>query len=151
LAKVYVQKYKLSQTFKAPLDFTYQWCTDFREDDNKMIGSKTKRTFLERGKNRFVWVVNYKEDGEAKEGIRAVWLRPPDEWYLDTCGDGREVGEYKLKPVGKNKTRLDMVFRVTYDSKDKIESKDDLQKNGRKHWTIYAGYLEKDYKSRQQS
>ena len=140
-----VGTYKLSQRFNAPLDFVFRWCTDFREDDNKMIGSKTKRTFLEKGKTRIVWVVNYKEDGKEKEGIRAVWLKPPNAWHLDTCGDGRELGEYTLKSLGKNKTRLDMVFRVTYDSKAEVESKEELEKDGNDHWAKYAEYLEKDY------
>ena len=140
-----VQTYKLSQTFNAPLDFVFGWCTDFREDDNKMIGSKTKRTFLEKGKKRVVWAVNYKEDGKEVEGVRAVWLRPPNAWHLETCGDGNEIGDYRLASRGKNKTRLDMVFRVAYDSKNKVESKEEWEKDGVKHWAAYAGYLEKDY------
>jgi hypothetical protein len=145
LAKAVVQKYKLSRTFNAPLDFVFQWCTDFREDDNKMVDSKTRRTFLEKGKNRIVWVVNYKEDGKEKEGIRAVWLQPPNGWHLDTCGDGREVGDYRLKSMGKNKTRLDMVFYQTFDSKEEVENPEEWEKDSTKHWATYADYLEKDY------
>ena len=110
-----------------------------------MIGSKTKRTFLEKGKKRVVWAVNYKEDGKEVEGVRAVWLRPPNAWHLETCGDGNEIGDYRLASRGKNKTRLDMVFRVAYDSKNKVESKEEWEKDGVKHWAAYAGYLEKDY------
>lgn len=140
-----VERYKLSQAFNAPLDFVFEWCTDFREDDNKMIGSKTKRSFLEKGKKRVVWAVNYKKDGKDMEGVRAVWLRAPNAWHLETCGDGSEVGDYKLTSKGKNKTRLDMVFHVTYDSKGEVESKEAWEKDGLNHWAIYADNLEKDY------
>ncbi len=140
-----VETYKLSQTFNAPLDFVFEWCTDFREDDNKIIGSKTKRSFLEKGKKRMVWAVNYKKDGKEIEGIRAVWLHAPGAWHLETCGDGNEIGDYKLTSKGKNKTRLDMVFHVSYNSKGEVESKEEWEKDGINHWAIYADHLEKDY------
>jgi hypothetical protein len=141
------QTYRLSATFNAPLDYVFAWCTDFREDDNKIIGSKTKRRILERSKGRFVWVVNYKEDGKDKEGVRAVWLHPPDSWHLDTCGDGREVGDYKLTRVGKTKTRLDMKFVETYDSAEEVEDKKEWEDDGKRHWAIYKKALEADFKA----
>lgn len=146
MKKTFIQTYKVSKTFNAPIDFVFEWCTDFREDDNKMTGSKTTRQFLERTKRRIVWIVNYKEKGEAKEGLRAVWLKPPDSWHLDTCGDGKELGDYKLTSNGK-KTRLDMVFQVTYDNRDEVEKKRKWQKETRELWDIFGRYLEKDYKA----
>ena len=150
LSRKYVTRtYKLSQTFKAPLDFVYKWSTDFREDDNKIIGTKTKRTFLEKTKRRYVWAVNYKEGNKAKEGIRAVWFKPPNAWHLDTCGDGREVGDYKLTPKGKNRTRLDMIFDVTYDDPRDVESKEEWETDGKEHWKLFAAALEREYKASQ--
>jgi len=140
-------KYKLSATFDAPLEYVFKWCTDFREDDNKMIGSKTQRTILEKSPERVIWRVRYKDGKDWAEGVRAVWLHPPNSWTLDTCGDGREVGEYKLKPLGKKKTRLDMKFVVTYDSKDEVEDKDEWEEDGVKHWKIYRKALEADYEA----
>ncbi len=147
MAKVTVKTYELSQTFNAPLDFVFNWCTDFREDDGKMISSKAKRTFLERTDKRIVWAATYRENNKQKEGIRAVWLRPPDAWHLDTCGDGREVGDYKLTSKGKTKTRLDMVFSVTYDKGEEVTSRREWEKEVQQEWKIFARYLEKDYKS----
>jgi len=141
------QTYRLSATFNAPLDYVFAWCTDFREDDNKMTGSKTRRHILERTKERFVWVVNYKDGGKEKEGIRAVWLHPPDSWHLDTCGDGREVGDYKLTRLGKTKTRLDMKFVETYDGPEEVEDKKEWEADGKEHWKIYKKALEADFKA----
>ena len=149
LKKNFVETFKASQTFKAPLDFVFQWCTDFREDDGKMTGSKAKRTFLERTAKRIVWVSEFKEKGEPKEGLRVVWLEPPNVWRLDTCGDQREIGEYVLSPKGKNKTRLDMKFKISYDSKDEIPDKKEWEDDVAKEWEIFASYLEKDYKQSQ--
>jgi len=141
------QKYKLSETFNAPLDYVFKWCTDFREDDNKMIGSKTERKILEKSPERVIWRVRYKDGKGYAEGVRAVWLHPPNSWTLDTCGDGREVGEYKLKALGKSKTRLDMKFVVTYDSKDEVEDKEEWEADGVKHWKIYKKAIEADLKA----
>lgn len=142
-----METYKVSKTFKAPMDFVFQWCTDFREDDGTMTGSKAKRTFLEKTDKRVVWITDYKEKGKSREGVRVVWLHPPDSWYLDTCGDGREVGEYTLSQKGKNKTRLDMKFHVTFDSKDEIEDKKKWEEDVAEEWDTFGEHLEKDYKA----
>jgi len=146
LKKTFVETYKVSKTFKAPLDYVFGWCTDFREDDGKMTGSKSKRTFLERTDKRIVWAVEYKEKGKAKEGIRVVWLRSPDSWTLDTCGDGRELGEYKLTQKDKNKTRLDMKFQITFNSKDEVDNRKKWEKAVTEEWDIFGRHLQDDYK-----
>jgi hypothetical protein len=146
LKKLFVETYRASKSIKAPLDYAFAWCTDFREDDGKLTGSKSKRTFLERTDKRVVWAVQYKEKGKPKEGIRVVWLRPPDSWMLDTCGDHRELGEYKLTQKGKNKTRLDMKFQISYDSKDEVEDRRKWEKEASEEWDIFRTHLEKDYK-----
>ena len=138
--------YKVSKAFRAPLDFCFAWCTDFRADDNKMTGSKTKRHFLERSRRRFVWVTTHKEGRNTVEGIRAVWLKAPDAWHLDSCGDGREIGDYKLTPVG-SRTRLDMVFHVTYDDPRKAEGVREWVQGAKREWDAFGRYLETDYKA----
>jgi len=141
------QKYKISETFDAPIDYVFAWCTDFREDDPKLIGSKTFRKILEKTPEHVVWRVRYKDGKGFSEGVRAVWLNPPKSWHLDTCGDGREVGDYKLTSLGKSKTRLDMKYIVTYDSKDDVEDKDEWEEDGIRHWKIYRKALEADFKA----
>ena len=138
--------YKTSETFNAPKDFVFNWCTDFREDDYKMTGSTARRRFLERTKDRIIWVVKYKDGKRSLEGVRAVWLKPPNSWHFDTCGDGREVGDYNLSELKNGKTRLDMVFRVTYDDPSEVESQAELTKGGKREWSIFRKFLEKDYK-----
>ncbi len=148
MAKPVSQTYKLSQKFDAPLDYVFAWCTDFREDDNqKYLGSKTQRKIIEKTGEHVIWRVRYKDGKGFKEGVRAVWLHPPDGWHLDTCGDGREVGDYKLKSLGKTKTRLDMKFAVTYESKKDVEDRDEWEEDGKKHWKIYRKALEADFKA----
>jgi len=147
MAKPVNQTYKVSQKFDAPLDFVYSWCTDFRDDDPKIIGSKTVRKIIEKSPERVIWRVRYKDGKGFQEGVRAVWLHPPNAWHLDTCGDGREVGEYKLTRLGRSKTRLDMKFVVTYDSPKEVEEKDEWEADGKEQWKIYRKALEADFKA----
>lgn len=147
MKKAYVETYKASATFRAPLEYVFQWCTDFREDDGDMVGSKAKRTFLEKTDKRIVWIEHKEKKGKSKEGVRVVWLHPPDAWYLDTCGDGREVGQYKLTGKGKNKTRLDMEFRITYDSKHDAPDKKKWEKDVDEEWESFASHLEDDFRT----
>jgi hypothetical protein len=138
--------YEISETFHAPKDFVFDWCTDFREDDYKMTGSTARRRFLERTRDRIIWVVKYKDGRRSVEGIRAVWLKPPNSWHLDTCGDGREVVDYNLNELKNGKTRLDMVFNVTYDDPNEVENQAEWTKGVKRNWSAYARFLEKDYK-----
>lgn len=140
-------KYRLTETFDAPKEYVFAWCTDFREDDGKFLGSKTERKILEKTPERVVWRVRHKDGKGFTEGVRAVWLDPPNSWHLDTCGDGREVGDYRLTSLGKKRTRLDMRFVVTYDSKGEVEDKDEWEADGVKHWKIYKRALEADYRA----
>lgn len=146
-----MQKYRNSKTFKAPLDFVFDWCTDYREDDTKITGSKAKRKILEKADKRVVFLVEYKQEGKTRQGIRIVWLHPPDSWELDTCGDMMEWGEkergwYKLTPKGKNRTRLDMEFLLTYNSKKHFPEKKEWDSDIDGVWDAYGRQLEKDYK-----
>lgn len=138
--------YNLSQMFHAPLEFVFDWCTDYRSDDSKMYGGKTRRRFLERSKRMYVWVVKYKQGRKTVEGVRAVWLMPPDSWHLDTCGDHYETGDYKLTPVGR-RTRLNMTFHIIYPDPKKVDSTREWVAGSRREWNAFAKYLDKDYQA----
>lgn len=138
------RNYVVTKTFHAPLDFVFAWCTDFKVDDAKMAGSKTRRHFLERSKRRVVYVLKRKKGGETVDGIRAVWIRPPDSWHLDTCGDKRELCDYKLSTVGK-RTKLTMTFSVSYDDPRDARSRRELVSRAKARWDAFAGHLERDY------
>ena len=143
---VFSQTYKVSKTFNAPLGFVYDWCTDFAEDDMKMIGSKRIRNLHEKTKARVIWTVEGKDLKGKTDPVRVVWLRPPNAWHLETCGDGSEVGDYKLASIGKNRSRLDMVFTETFASKSEVPSKKELLDVAVDHWEGYGAALERDYR-----
>src|SRR5271157_888064 len=141
----YTETYRVSKTFNATLDFVYAWCTDFRGDDMKMIGSKLVRHIHEKTKERVIWTIDGKKVPTGANAIRVVWLKPPNAWRLETCGDKYEVGTYKLTAVGKDKTRLDMTFTQVERNKSNLQDKETFVNETLDQWISYARFLEKDY------
>lgn len=147
MTKAFVRTYRVSKTFRAPLRFVYSWCTDYQEDDMEMAGSTRKRHILEKTKEMVLWRIEGKGVKKGFDPIRIVWLHPPNSWHLVSCGDETEVGDYRLTPLGKARTRLDMTFRATYYGTKEIVSAKAYRRSALDHWDGYGRQLERDYKA----
>ena len=135
----------VSKIISAPLGFVYNWCTDFREDDNKITGSKTGRIILQKTKRRVVYISAYRSSGRSRYGANIVTLRPPNAWHLDYAGqEGDEIGHYRLTRLGPARTRLDMTFREKYKIRDTPTKKEDAKQTS-EIWDRYVVALERDY------
>jgi len=140
-----IHRFRVSRIIKAPIRFVYAWCTDYRESDPKITGSKSKRKILMRTKGRTVYVVTYRNHGKAMTGINVVTLYPPRAWHLDFVGDeDDETGDYVLTSHGRNKTRLDMTFTERYKIRNSPSRMQDV-KNVSDIWDKYVAALERDY------
>ena len=130
------------------MKYVFNRCTDFREDDPSLTGSKSQRKILERTKKRVIYASLYTgDDGIPKIGVNIVVLKSPISWHLDYFGDDdNEIGDYKLVGLGKNRTKLNMVFKEKWKTEtvptieEQVESTD-------KVWDQYVSALEKDYNS----
>ena len=141
--------YHISKTIDAPLQFVYDWCTDFQEDDPKITGSKSTRRILEKTSKRVVYTVSLVENGEEEGHVSIVSLKPPNSWHLDTAGNEmeKEVGDYKLSKFGKKGTKLDMVFTITFGKNvEKIPTSKQLADDLSKFWDKLVPALVTDYK-----
>jgi hypothetical protein len=129
-----------------PLRYVFNWCTDFREDDGDLTGSTSQRKILEKTKKRVVYASLYTGiDGNQKIGVNIVTLKAPTSWHLEYFGEeDNEIGEYKLSSLGKNKTKLSMVFKETWKT-EKVPSIEEQVESTGKVWDQYVAALEKDY------
>jgi len=135
----------VSKVIKAPLKFVYNWCTDFREDDNKITGSKTKRIILQKTKKRVIYISTYKWRGKTISGVNIVTLRPPNAWHLDFAGqEDDEIGEYRLTRIGPRKTRLTMTFKEKYKIANAPTQEEDTKATN-EFWGKYVAAVEKDH------
>jgi len=139
--------YRVMKIINAPLKFVYDWCTDYREDDNQITGSKTQRKILQKTKRRAIYLSSYEKEGKIISGVNMVILRPPQAWNLDYVGEEEdEFGKYKLAYVGPSKTRLDMTFTEKYKISN-APSKSEDKKHTDELWDKYVVRLEMDYAS----
>jgi len=123
----------------------YRWCTDYRENDPRITGSKSTRKMLLKTKHRVVYVTRYRSNGESKSAVDVVTLHPPKGWHLDFVGDeDDETGDYVLSSLGPKKTRLDMTFTGRYKIRA-APSKAMDEKQVAEMWDKYAAALERDY------
>jgi hypothetical protein len=142
-----VTVYRYSVTFNAPIKFVYNWCTDYREDDPEIIGADYRRIILEKSKKRVIFVSDKKgPDGSTKLAVRVVTLSPSkNAWHLDYFGEeDLEKGDYRLKSLGEEKTRLDMVFKNTWKNGAGPTS-EEFTAETKSSWDAYAPALERDY------
>ncbi len=140
---------RVSKTINAPLRYVYNWCTDFREDDPQITGSKSQRKILQKTKKRVIYAQLYEgSDGKQKVAVDIVTLNTPHSWHLDYFGqEDDETGDYKLTSLGKHKTRLDMVFKEKWKDIAKIPSKQEQVDQTSEVWDKYVAALEKEYGS----
>ena len=137
--------YRASRIINAPLRFVYNWCTDYREDDNKIAGSRTRRIILQKTKRRVVFTTTQRRRGKTVSTVRIVTLHPPNSWQLDKVGEeADEIGDYRLTRLGPRKTRLDMTFKAKYKIANAPTSEEDTKQTNRV-WDRYTAALEKDY------
>jgi hypothetical protein len=143
-----MDSYKVSKIINAPLSYVFRWCTDFREDDPKITGSKSQRRILSKTKKQVIYAQLYNDEkGKERVAVDIVTLKPPKSWHLDYYGEeDDETGEYKLTSLGKNRTRLDMLFKEKWKIPSpptkawQIEHTSEI-------WDKYVAALERDYDS----
>ena len=138
----------VSKTIHAPLRFVYDWCTDYRETDPKITGSKANRKILMRTKQRVIYTESYRSRGKPRTAVDVVTLYPPKAWHLDFVSDeDDEVGDYVLSPLGPRKTRLDMTFTESY-KVAQAPSKAQYASHVSQVWDKYVEALQKEYRRR---
>ena len=143
-----VEAFRFSKIVRAPLRFVYDWCTDYREDDSKITGSKSKRTILEKTRQRVIYTIRGGSGAQVWNAVNIVTLHPPNAWHLDSIGDeDDEVGDYKLTSLGSRKTRLDMVFKEIWKTSN-VPNHAAYVKHISEIWDKYGAALERDYEKR---
>ena len=139
--------YRVTKTINAPLKFVYDWCTDYREDDNQLTGSKVQFKILQKTNRRVIYLRTSRRNRIAMISVKIVTLRPPKSWHLDQVGEDEDVtGIYELTRSGSGRTRLDMTFTEKYKISD-APTKEEDKKSTDEMWDKYVAALEKDYTS----
>jgi hypothetical protein len=140
--------YEVRRTFRAPLGFSYRWCTDYSDRDPGLEGTGGTRRVLERTRRRVV----YEDLEKTRDGWSwsrwTVQLRPPDRWRGVAVGNYRSwTIDYRLEAVGPERTgfrlrgrRRPMLLGTKNPPRGALER--DLARS----WRKLARALESDYR-----
>ncbi len=103
---------RLSKVVDAPLRYVYDWCTDFRSDDAKLSGSRSRHRVIRVSPERLVRIrVARQPARNPRMAVELVRLSPPDAWHKDTI-DERDLDsiDYKLTALSPKRTRVSIVI-----------------------------------------
>jgi hypothetical protein len=137
--------FQLSKTINGPLRFVYRWCTDYRESDPKITGSKFKRRILLKTQDRAIYISTYTGGDKPRSIVNVVTLYPPRAWHLDGIGDEiDEKVDYVLTKLGPRRTRLDITFTGHYKTHD-VPTKAQDANGVSELWDKHVAALEREY------
>lgn len=142
--------FEVKSTFRAPLEFVYEWLTDFSSRDPALLGDDYERRILVRSRRRKV----FEDLSSTPDGW--VWLRnevtcqPPDSWHLTGIGNRLcAEADYKLTPAGSEASSLRMRWRLRSGLvRTPIPPREVIEPAMSRVWSAYAELLERDYRSR---
>lgn len=146
-------RYELRVEFDAPIDFVYQWCTDYTPQDAKAEGEDYRRRIVRRTSREVV----YEDLSDSDQGWRwsrhVVRLQPPNHWHSESVGSHREYSlDYRLSRLSGNRTRLTMRARRRPSSIGaRNPSQSEWARESGRGWKNFAHVLERDYRKRSSS
>jgi len=141
--------YEVRRIFRAPLDFAYEWCTDYSEADRVLQGEKGSRQLIRKSARTVVY-----EDLDATPdgwmwSRQTVTLRPPARWHAVAVGNYRTwTLDYALRelPDGRTEFRMKGTRRPTFLG-GKNPPKAVLEKELATMWRNLGRALERDYRA----
>lgn len=139
---------RLSKVVDAPLRYVYDWCTDFRSDDARLAGSKSRHRVLKVSPQRLVRVkVARKGAKNPAMNVEVVRLRPPNAWHKDTIGEeDLDAMDYELTALSPNQTRVSLVMVERW-MVPEFPKKADWLRSSNEYWDELVRAIEERYRS----
>jgi hypothetical protein len=141
-------EYRIRVTFRVPLKFAFDWCTDYTPDDGKLEGESYRRWIVERTSRRVV----FEDLEEAKDGWvwsrETVTLHRPNRWHMDGIGNRRDVtADYVLTTLPDGRTQLELRWRRRPRVRiGKELSKAEREASALRAWKRFGAAMERDYR-----
>jgi hypothetical protein len=139
---------EIRKEFRAPLDFVYEWCTDYSPDDASLEKEAFQRRVLRRTKKEVV----YEDLDSTPDGWHwarwSVRLHPPDRWHAESVGNYRAWSvEYRLRALPNGRTEFHFKGRRTPAVLARSgPSRADVRANLLQVWKRFGRALESEYR-----
>ncbi len=139
---------RFSKIVDAPLSYVYDWCTDFRPDDEKFSRSKPKSRVIRVSPRRLVRVrIARHGASDPAMAVELVRLSPPNAWHKDTIDEkDLDAIDYKLTALSPNRTRISLVIVERWLISD-FPKKADWVRRSSEYWDELVAALEERYRS----
>lgn len=144
-----VQTFRFRKLVHVPLPFVFRWCTDYREDDDRLTDSiyHYRAQILLREPARVVRLITVPgRDRNRSIDVEVITLRPPDRWRLDKMSiSDDETGSYRLTRHGRMVTSIDMRFRKEWKA-GRVPDRKRHRALFNRVWDRYVEFIEADYR-----
>jgi hypothetical protein len=143
-------EFHVTAEFRAPIEYVFAWCTDYRPDDARREKDTYERRIVSRAPNQVVYEdLSDDDDGGWRWSRHTVTLRPPNRWHSDSVGSHRELSiDYALTALGPERTRLDLRWRRRPTALGpRRVSKRTTERSTTRAWGNFAAVLERDYRA----
>ena len=141
-------EYRITATFRVPLDFAFAWCTDYTQDDAGLEGEAYQRKIIERSARRVVFEDLEEMPDGWSWGRDVVTLRPPNRWHMDGVGNRRDVtADYLLTSLPDGRTQLELRWRrrPTMPGTKQL-TKAQREESARVAWKRFGAAMERDHR-----
>jgi hypothetical protein len=145
--------YEFRSTFRAPLPFVFDWCTDYSPEDPTLEKDEYTRRILSRKPRQVV----YEDLSDTPNGWlwsrQVVSLHPPNRWHAEATGNHRAWSlDYELveRPRGVTELRFRGVRRATFPG-ERNPPKARLERELRQSWKNFGRALERDFRAHKRS
>jgi hypothetical protein len=138
---------QVKKTVGAPIEYVYEWCTDFRGDDGKFSSSKPRHRVIHVRPDRVVRIIErVNPTGTPTVVVELVRLTPPDAWHKDQIGEtDLDAVDYKLARLGPGRTRLTISLTERWMTQEH-PTRSQWVRKANKYWDSLVAALEEDYR-----
>ncbi len=142
---------RFQKLIHAPLPFVYAWCTDYREDDDRITDSiyHYRAKIVLREPQRVVRVITVPgRDRNRNTEVELIHLQPPNRWRLEKSSvTDDKSGSYRLTALGPTLTRLDMQFRERWQIRRPVDRRR-YRTLFNRVWNRYVEVMEAEFQRR---
>ncbi len=149
--QVHYRTLRFNKLIHAPLPFVFRWCTDYRDDDDRITDSiyHYRSEIVLREPDRIVRIITVPgTDRNRSTDVEIITLRPPNRWHLEKFSfSDDESGDYSLTRQGPNLTSLEMRFRKKW----KVRSPPDPKRYRalfNRVWDRYVDVIQEEFARR---
>lgn len=138
---------RVQVAFRVPLDFAFDWCTDYTSEDAALEGESYERKVIERTPRRVIFEDLEETPSGWVWGRDVVTLRPPNRWSMEGIGSHRDVtAEYTLSELPDGRTQLELVWWRQPHGPGKKVPRVQREKETTRAWKRFGRAMERDYR-----